>query len=228
VQFPQFTSMGSLTRLELEAMRSLYAACLQLRQEYDAAVAKVMGHYRMTDIADDYTRNHAFAHHSEVLSRLSRAAGEYERAVGLLAWRHASAATVLGTTVLDRLVNSRRPLTLDEVTRLCGEPTLGDLRAALSIPVTGLVVARGPATRERHEEERKRLLSRLDRIFYNAARLDDDKEETADEVVAGFRLTEVSPPEMDPLYEGTLEPLLPYAEELPFEIRHHLKQATPS
>lgn len=42
--------------------------------------------------------------------------------------------------------------------------------------------------------------------------------------VAACRLSEVSPPDMDPLYEGVLEPLFPYAEQLPFEISWYLRQ----
>lgn len=223
MQFPEFTALAPLSKLELEALRSLYVAGSELRHEYESALAVTGRLYRAGDIAETYTGGQAFTHHPEALLKLGHLAGEYERGVGLLAWGYVSAATVLGTTLLDRLVRGHRPLTAADVTRLCEEPTLGQLRAALSIPLTDLFVAREPEARRRRDADRTQLLDRLGGVFYNAARLDDDKE--PDEVaVAACRLSEVSPPDMDPLYEGLLEPLFPYAEQFPFEISWYLRQ----
>lgn len=221
--FPQFTNFKSLTQLEVEALRSLHAACTHLRQEFDVAAARTMGHYRLGDIAEDYARGRAFTHHREALHSLASAADNYEREVGMLAWRHAGAATVLGTTLLDRLVHGGPSLSLETVNRLCEEPTLGELREALSIPAADLLIARDEEFRDRQEEDRKLLLGRLEGIFRDAAHLGDSDGPLPDDVVAGWRLTEVSPVGMDPLYEGTLELLFSHAEGLPLDISNHLE-----
>ncbi len=224
--FPRFTVLGPLTQLELEALLSLHAACLQLRQEYEAAINTTMGHYRAGHIAEGHAQGKAFTHHREVLHKLAAAADRYEREMGMLAWQHAGAAVRLGTRVLARLVQGQKPLSVDEVTELCDEPTLGELRATLALPVDALLTPRDSLTREHLDKERQQLLQAVDGILHDAARLDDRHEPLPDDVVADFRLTQVSPPHMDPLYEGTLERLFSYAEGLPFEIAFYLEDGT--
>ncbi|MFC7831018.1 hypothetical protein [Streptomyces sp. NPDC057375] len=221
--FPHFTGRGPITQLEVEALRSLYTASLHLRQEYDAAFNRSLTHYRLGDIAEDNARGKAFTHHHDVLRKMASAAERYEREVGMLAWQHASAAVQLGTRVLGRLVHGQAPLGVDEVAALCDEPTLGELRTTLSTPAEILALHRDPLTREHREQSRKQLLQAVEGVFSDAAQLDDRYEPLPDDVVAGFRLTQVSPPDMDPLYEGRLEKLLSYAEGLPREISVHLE-----
>ncbi|MFJ9675341.1 hypothetical protein ACIRP5_31685 [Streptomyces sp. NPDC101221] len=224
--FPQFTVRGPITQLEVEALRSLYTASLHLRQEYDAAVNRTLTHNRLGDIAEDNARGKAFTHHHDVLRQMASAADRYERDVGMLAWRHASAAVRLGTRVLERLVHGQAPLGVDEVAALCDEPTLGELRTTLSTPADTLVPHRDQLIKEHQEKSRRQLLQAVEGVFSDAAHLDDRHKPLPDDVVAGFRLTQVSPPDMDPLYEGRLEQLLIYAEGLPHEISVHLEHTT--
>ncbi|MFE2182580.1 hypothetical protein [Streptomyces sp. NPDC059455] len=144
--------------------------------------------------------------------------------VGLLTWRYASAAAVLGTSVLDRVVGGRPALTAAVVTALCEEPTLGQLRDALSIPCTDLLIAREPAFRDRHDEERHELLRGVQGVTEFAAGLGDGVPEDAAGLWAG-RLTEFDRLGTDPLYEGVLGRLLPFAEQFPNEISWYLKQS---
>ena len=85
------------------------------------------------------------------------------------------------------------------MTRLCGEPTLGHLRAALSIPLTDLFVAREPEVCQRSDTDRIQLLDRLGSASYNAAHLTGDTKPYEVEVAA-CRLSELQPAGQDPLY----------------------------
>jgi hypothetical protein len=86
------------------------------------------------------------------------------------------------------------------VTRLCGEPTLGHLRAALSIPLTDLFVVREPEVCQRSDMGRIQLLDRLGIVFYNAAHLTGDTKPYEVEVAA-CRLSEIQPAGQDPLFD---------------------------
>lgn len=224
--FPQFTNLKPLTEAEVEALRSLHTACVHLRQEYDLAAARTMGHYRLKDIAEDNGRGRAFTHHQRALHSLAGAAEDYERRVGMLAWRHAASEVVLGVTLLDRLVHGGRALSLKKINLLCEEPTLGKLRQALSIPAADLLIAGDKRMVDRAEKTRTLLLDRVEMIFQEVASLEDGREDPSDGAVSERRLTEASPADGDPLYKGALEMLMPYAEALPFDIRYHLRHTT--
>ncbi|WP_327575543.1 MULTISPECIES: hypothetical protein [unclassified Streptomyces] len=188
-------------------------------------MARTMGFYRAGDIADSHSHGKPLTHHSAALHELGTASDSYERAVGVLAWQYVGAAVVLGTALKQRCLRGGPPLGVDEVERLCGEPTLGELRAALRVPTLHEAPFSDETQREFHERERAQLQESMEMVFGNAAFLRDFEKETPEDVVAGFLLSEVSPANMDPLYEGTLELLFPYAEGLPFEISFYLKHA---
>ncbi|MGW7825256.1 hypothetical protein ACWGLF_46530 [Streptomyces puniciscabiei] len=199
---------------------------MHLRQEYDLAAARTMGHYCLKDIAQDNARGRAFTHHQRALHSLAGAAEDYERRVGMLAWRHAAAEVVLGTTLLDRLVRGGEPLSLKKINLLCEEPTLGKLREALSIPAADLLIAGHKSMVDRAEKRRTLLLDRVKMIFQEVASLQECRDDPSDGAVSARRLTEASPAGGDPLYKGALEVLMPYAEALPFDIRYHLRHST--
>ncbi|WP_143659237.1 hypothetical protein [Streptomyces sp. SA15] len=171
-----------------------------------------------------YTQGRALTHHPDALHRLGRLADRYERGVGWLGWRYASTAAVLGTSILDRVVGGRPALTAAAVTELCEEPARGQLRDALSIPCTDLLIAREPAFRDRHEEDRRELLRALEGVIECAAELGDGVPTEAAALGAG-RLTEFDRLGTDPLYEGVLERLLRYSDQFPNEISWYLKQS---
>ncbi|MEU7260603.1 hypothetical protein AB0B21_33055 [Streptomyces rimosus] len=224
MEFPAFTEAAPLTAFEIEALRSLYLTLQDLRHEYESARLLHDRGYRLEEIAQVYTQGRALPHHPDALHQLGRLADRYERGVGLLAWRYASAATVLGASVLDCLVGGRPPLTATAATELCKEPTLGQLRNALSLPCSDLLVAREPAYRDRHENERHALLRAVEGVIECAAEFGGGVPKEAVSLWAG-RLTDFDRPRTDPLYENGLERLLQYAEQFPHETSWYLKQS---
>ncbi|MEU6351611.1 hypothetical protein ABZ896_20085 [Streptomyces sp. NPDC047072] len=224
MDFPLFTEAAPLTSLEIEALRSLHVTLQDLRHEYESALAVTGRSYRLEENAQVYTQGRALTHHPDSLHRLSLLAGRYERSVGLLTWRYASAAAVLGTTILERVVGGRPALTASAVTALCEEPALGRLREALATPCTDLLVAREPQFRDRHEQDRQELILAVESVIECAAELGDGVPENAAALWAG-RLTDFDRPGTDPLYEGALERLLRFADQFPNEISWYLKQS---
>jgi hypothetical protein len=224
MEFPVFTDAAPLTALEIEALRSLHVTLQDLRHEYESALALTHRSYRLEENAQVYTQGRALTHHPDALFRLGRLADRYERGVGLLTWRYASAAAVLGTSILDRVVGGRPALTAAAVTQLCEEPAFGQLRDALSIPSTDLLIARESSFRDRHEEDRRELLRGVEGVIECAAELGDGVPTDAAALWAG-RLTEFDRLGTDPLYEGVLERLLSYSDQFPNEISWYLKQS---
>ncbi|MEU1628258.1 hypothetical protein ABZ746_23595 [Streptomyces sp. NPDC020096] len=224
MDFPVFTEAVPLTALEIEALRALHVTLQDLRHEYESALALTHRCYRLEENAEVYTHGRVLTHHPDALHQLGRLADRYERGVGLLAWRYASAAAVLGTGILDRVVGGRPALTAAAVTALCEEPTLGQLREALSIPCSDLLVAREPAFRDRHEEDRHEMLGAVEGVIVCAAELGDGVPQDASALWSG-RLTDFDRLGTDPLYEGVLGQLLRYAEQFPNEISWYLKQS---
>ncbi|MFI6055448.1 hypothetical protein ACIBCO_35850 [Streptomyces violascens] len=222
MEFPEFTDTAVLTVLEIEALRALHITLQDLRHEFASALALTQRSYRMEGNAELYTQGQALTFHPEALHQAGRLADRYERGVGLLAWRYASAAAVLGTAVLDRVVHDRPAPTAAQVTALCEEPSLGELRESLA--VTGLLVTREPSYREWHDEERNRLLAGVEGTIENATELGDGVP-TDTKSVAGGRLTDFDREGADPLYEGILDRLLRYAGQLPMEISWFLNQS---
>ncbi|WP_055534324.1 hypothetical protein [Streptomyces graminilatus] len=224
MEFPEFTDAASLTTLEIEALRALQVTLQDLRNEYESALAVTSRSYRLKGNAEVYTQGRALTHHPDALFRLSRLADRYERGVGLLVWHYASAAAVLGTSILDRVVGGRPKLTAAGVTALCEEPSLGQLRDALSIPCTDLLIARESWFREQRDEDRQGLLRAVEGIVECAAEIGEGVPSDTAALWAG-RLTEFDRVGTDPLYEGVLERLLGFAEQFPSEISWYLKQS---
>ncbi|MFC9431920.1 hypothetical protein [Streptomyces sp. NPDC056987] len=220
--FPDLANLPDLTAHEAGALRSLHVAQTELQHSYESALAASGRAQRTHEIAEIHTEGQPFTHHPEALLSLGHFAAAYEREVGMLAWRYVGAAIVLGVTVLDRLVRCRPPLTEAAVTRLCDEPTLGELRAALSIRHTRLFLARPHKERQEAEDRRQMAMRSMEGIFFNVAAVLERSEN--DSGIEAARLAEVNPPNMDPFYENILEYLFALAEQLPYEISWYLKQ----
>lgn len=222
MRFPQLTELASLTTLEAEALRSLHHACNYLKYEWQTALALVDRLGAQRDAIEDYAAHLPFTHHYEATRETGAASYEYERSLGNASWRYASAYAVLGIAVFDRLVQGRPPLTAVTVQGLFEEPTLAQLRDALLIPPSQLLVARDDILiLEMMEERQQQLLSRLDSAFYNVMHLDEQV--PMDEEKAGAcKLTVVGPRDMDPLYDDLLDPMFALAEQTPFEISQFL------
>ncbi|RNG37374.1 hypothetical protein [Streptomyces botrytidirepellens] len=223
MDFPAFTDSAPLTALEIEALRALHVTLQDLRHEYESALAVTHRYQRLKENAEVYAQGRGLTHHPDALHQLGRLAYRYERGVGLLVWRYASAAAVLGIRVLDRIVGDRPALTAVAVTRLCEEPSLGQLRDALSIPCSDLLIAREPEVQDRHEERRHALLRAVEDIIEFAAELEKGPRDTA-ALWSGW-LTTFDRPDVDPLYEGVLDGLLSLAGQLPYEISWYLTQS---
>ncbi|MFF1593162.1 hypothetical protein ACFVY0_34335 [Streptomyces sp. NPDC058286] len=226
MRFPQFDERGTLTTTEVEALRSLNAAFLTARYEWQTACTmwdRLRNAGAVTELRSAHT---AFPFFEDAVDEIANGVTAYERQVALTAWRYAAAALVLGVTVLQRVAEAKPPLTATEVDELCQEPTLGRLHEALSVPVADLVPERAhhsgiPNDREdtgrRWAKMRDGVADAMDLVLELAADEDAAHPRTKDEA-AGCLLTQHCPPHTDPVYEGVLEPLFRLAEEVPFDI----------
>jgi hypothetical protein len=226
MRFPRFDERGSLTTTELEALRSLNAAFLTARYEWQSAVTLWDRLASADDVAELHETQTSFPFYGQAVHEIASGATAYERHTALTAWRYTAAAVVLGVTVLQRLAEAKPPLTAALVEELCQEPTLGRLHAALSVPVADLLPEREhhsaiPDEREdtarRWAKVRDGVDGAMDLVLEIAADEDAEHPRTKDEA-AGCLLTEHCPPHTDPVYQGVLEPLFRLAEELPFGI----------
>ncbi|MEU3315826.1 hypothetical protein ABZ743_24560 [Streptomyces sp. NPDC006662] len=224
MDFPEFADPAPLTAFEVEALRALHITLQDLRHEHESALALSHRYFRAEGIARLYTQGRALTHHPDALNQLGHLAGDYERGVGLLTWRYASAAAVFGTTLLERLVAGRAALTAATVTTLCEEPTLGHLRDSLSIPSTALLVAQEGEDQKSHDAERLELLRAVEGAVECAAELGDGVPQDAAALWDG-RLTDWDRPDRDPLYEWGLGKIVRYAHQMPHEIGRYLKYA---
>ncbi|WP_331719959.1 hypothetical protein [Streptomyces sp. NBC_00147] len=231
MRFPQFDKRDTLTTTEVEALRSLNAAFLTARYEWQTACTMWDRLRNAADVAGHH-ETPAFPFFEEAVDEIARGVSAYERRVALTAWRYAAAALVLGVTVLQRVAEAKPPLTATEVDELCQEPTLGRLHEALSVPVADLVPERAhhsgiPNDREdtgrRWAKMRDGVADAMDLVLELAADEDAAHPRTKDEA-AGCLLTQHCPPHTDPVYEGVLEPLFRLAEEVPFDITRVIKQ----
>ncbi|MFF1733747.1 helix-turn-helix domain-containing protein [Streptomyces sp. NPDC058247] len=234
VGFPTFTD--ALAEHEAEALRTLYVTCQGLQHEYESALAVSGRASRVQDTVDVYGRGQALPHHSDALNEMHRLAERYERGLGLLAWRYASAAAVLGVRILERVAQGRPALSASEVAALCEEPTLNELRQALSLPGAALLPARDAAYQEWHDRSREELLQSVAATIGYATEIGPGVPTEPDEAAAG-RLTDYEGsrhhgqvrgrpddrPGHQPLYEGVLERLLARTALYPDEIDWSLK-----
>ncbi|WP_280727921.1 hypothetical protein [Kitasatospora sp. MAA4] len=207
--------------MEYEALASLHFAVNDLRHEWVASRAVVDRMIALIDHADHADSETRFAHRSKALSQVSRAAYRYSRAVETAMWPCVSAYTVLGITLLDRVVSGHGPLEAHTVHALSGEPTVAELQAALSIPVAGLQRARFSSAQESAQEHQDEVLSAVEGLYQDLA--DSARDKPLDRVqAAACRLTEADDPGIDPLWEGLLEPLAFLAEQNTLEIGYYL------
>ncbi|MEU5136944.1 hypothetical protein [Streptomyces californicus] len=226
MRFPQFNESGPLTGYELEAMRSLSTAFLTARYEWQTACTMWDRLHAAGETAALGRAPASFSFHEEAVGRLASGVGGYERHAALVAWRYTAAALVLGVAVLRRIAEDKPPLTVTGVEELCQEPTLGQLHAALSVPVPDLVPERRypadiPGERESSARQwvtmRKGVAGVIDLVLELATDEEAAHPRTRDEA-ATCLLTQHCPPHTDPVYEGVLQPLFQLAEQVPYDI----------
>ncbi|WP_405824342.1 hypothetical protein OG705_29495 [Streptomyces sp. NBC_00838] len=230
MRFPQFDERGPLAAHELEALRSLNAAFLTARYEWQTACTMWDRLYNAGDSAELRRAPMTFSFYEEAVGQLASGVGAYERRAALVAWRYTAAALVLGVAVLRRVAETEAPLTVTGVEELCQEPTLGQLHEALSVPVADLVPERlhaaGPGEREdtarRWAKVRDDVDGVMDLVLEWAADEDEAHPRTKDEA-ATCLLSQHCPPQSDPTYDGVLEPLFRLAEEAPYFISRIIK-----
>ncbi|MEV5203221.1 hypothetical protein [Streptomyces sp. NPDC053720] len=209
----------------MQALQSLHHACNASQAEWRSALALVDRLSAQMETAESHGEGRPFPHHVEAVNDARSGAYRYERELGLTAWRYASAHAVLGITLFDRVVAGVPALSASKVDELCEEPTLEQLRRALSIPVERLLSARkDPSYRKRAHEDRQALIAGLD-YAHRDIRVVDPACPMTEEEAWSCRLTDHSPLGTDPMYEGILEPLLNICEETPLEISWCLKNA---
>ncbi|MEC4020457.1 hypothetical protein [Streptomyces sp. H27-D2] len=230
MRFPRFDERGSLTTIELEALRSLNAAFLTARYEWQSAGTLWDRLQSTGDVAELHEAQTTFPFYSQAVQEIASGATAYERHAALTAWRYTAAAVVLGVTVLQRVAEAKPPLTATTVGELCQEPTLGRLHEALSVPVADLLPERDhslPNEREDTARRWARVRDGVDGAIEVVVEIAADEEEAhprTKEEAAGCLLTQHCPPHTDPVYQGILEPLFRLAEEVPFDITRVIKK----
>ncbi|MEU3620469.1 hypothetical protein ABZ725_50690 [Streptomyces sp. NPDC006872] len=230
MRFPPFDDQGTLTTIELEALRSLHAAYMTARYEWQSAVAVWDRLYTARDLADlRATEQPPFRYYEEAVEEIASDASDYERHTALLTWRYAASAAVLGITVLERVARAKPSLTASTVEELCQEPTLGRLRDALSVSAADFLPDRERSFRDERKEMAERwadLRDGVDTAIGIVVGIADDEGAAyprTREEAAGCLMTEHSPSYTDPVYQGILEPLLVVAEEVPYGISRIIK-----
>ncbi|MFF2518469.1 hypothetical protein [Streptomyces sp. NPDC058086] len=229
MRFPPFDDRGTLTTIELEALRSLHGAWLTALYEWQSASLVTDRLHAARELADlrDRTEQAPFRYQEEAVSEIVHGAYDYERHTALTAWRYAAAAAVLGITVLERLASGKPPLTASAVKELCQEPPLGRLRDALAVPAARFLPAYDPFD-ERGEMTKRwaKLREGVDDAMAVVVEIAVDQGSAyprTKEEAAGCLMTESSPPTTDPVYEPILEPLFSVAEEAPYAISRVIK-----
>lgn len=231
MRFPPFDDRGTLTTIELEALRSLHGAYMTARYEWQSAVAIWDRLSTASDLAGlRATERPPLRYYEEAVDAIGNRADDYERRTALITWRYAASAAVLGIAVLERVARAKPPLTASVVEDLCQEPTLGRLREALSVPAADFLPAR---ERSSFRDERKEMAERwadlrdgVDIAIETVVGITQDEgaaHPRTKEEAAGCLMTEHSPSWTDPVYQGILEPLLVVAEEVPYGISRVIK-----
>jgi hypothetical protein len=228
MRFPPFDDRGTLTTIELEALRSLHGAWLTARYEWQSASLVTDRLHAARDVTElrDRTEQVPFRYQDDAVGEIVHGAYAYERHTALTAWRYAAAATVLGITVLERHATGKPPLTASAVKELCQEPNLGRLRDALSVPTAQFLPDNDPFDRRDMTERWAKLRESVDNAIEIVAEIAVDQGSAyprTKEEAAGCLMTEHSPPTTDPVYEGILEPLFSVAEEAPYAISRAIK-----
>ncbi|MGW2328241.1 hypothetical protein ACWC5C_21080 [Streptomyces sp. NPDC001700] len=226
MRFPDLRELGPLSVLEWETLRSLNRACVDLRQEWKSACTQIGRAATRMELTEDYAQHSGFFHHLEAVNAAYEAASDYEWRVSRITWRYASASALLGIRVLDRLVSGQPPLAPSLVKQLAStEPTLGQLSEAFSLVPSRLRAAQDAGDQQRDTVEYELLTAAMRRVYYDVTHQSAaDRGRTAKEADE-CRLTLVSEPDVDPLWEYLLEPVLQLAERLPYDISWWLSHA---
>lgn len=223
MQFPLTRLAGPelapLSEAEAEALRSLHNACTHLERERGDALSHALHLRESAAIVGDYLSGTGFPQHPRALEELSEAALAYERQAEAIVWCYASAYAVLAITVLDRLVSEGPPLDADAVEELCQEPTIGRLRAALSIPSSRLIA---PSDGEQQDDLPigSHALTAVEEVRTQILGGEKPKDEQA---VDASRLSAVRPVHVTPL-GLSLSFTLPVATTASWEIYKYLKR----
>ncbi|MEY9940505.1 hypothetical protein [Streptacidiphilus sp. MAP5-3] len=220
--FPSFHELPGLTSDEHQALRSMSRACQIADGERQAAYATASRLSRLSDAVEDLEPGTDGGPTSfrELTHELAGQAWDWDTAVEQITCWYVTAYTVLGITVLDRIVHGKPPLTAEQLHRLTREPSLGELRAALLIPVRDLLVRRSEVEITRQEHRRAELVDRLGSV---KAAIQTWLEDTPDHVVDQARISVSGAKDTDEVWTGLLDPLIAVAEQTPYEISNHLR-----
>ncbi|MFE7527699.1 hypothetical protein ACFU7Y_18575 [Kitasatospora sp. NPDC057542] len=222
MEFPTRTALAGLGPAEYEALVSLREAVNTLDVELRTALAAEDRARAWEANAEHGAEERRFAFEVEAFRDLGRAAFRCADEIEVLLWRYASAFTVLGISILERLAAGGPPLSDAAVERLCEEPTLAEFERAISVPVDGLL-NREEAQLNRRREERAKLLDFIE-IAYEClgdTEIDNPKDRAT---AAGARLSVDHPKNMDrPWTGGHLDTLVALARQTPHEISRVLK-----
>ncbi|MFD8781315.1 hypothetical protein [Kitasatospora sp. NPDC059599] len=219
MEFPTRKALAGLGAAEYEALASLWEAVSTLHVELSTALAAEDRARRLEDNAERRTEEARFAFEVEAFSGLGRVAFQCADELETLVWRYASAAAVLGISVLERLAASGPPLPEEVVERLCAEPTLAEFERAAAVPVDGLLNRKGEDL-ERHREERRKMLYLVETAYECLGDSDDPMDRST---AAGARISVDHPKGMDRPWVGLLDSLVGLALQNPNEISHVLK-----
>ncbi|MDG4859044.1 hypothetical protein P8605_12915 [Streptomyces sp. T-3] len=133
-RFPELGGFGPLSAAELAALRSLHHAYAEMEQELQTARAMTGRLAARADLAADEPGGPG-AYYASAVGELCSEALDFERKVGELAWRTASASMMVSIAVWHRLLTGQSPLADQAVAYLAShEPTLGELKTALEGP----------------------------------------------------------------------------------------------
>ncbi|MCZ4102938.1 hypothetical protein [Streptomyces sp. H39-C1] len=222
-RFPDLKDLGLLSSEESGALRCLNRAHVELRGEWECAHALTRRLLAKADLEEGYTGQGPTPHHQLAARAASSAAVAYERTIGEITWRYASAATVLGITIWDRLTCGRPPLSTQTLEVLAAEePTLGQLRGIFSGPYARLLAFRADEPWRSAGMEQVDLLGLLESASFNVTHTKTNGRYPEESEAADCRLTTASPPDVDAFWEDLLPPALHLAEAVPFAIAQRL------
>ncbi|MEW2467914.1 hypothetical protein AB0919_23260 [Streptomyces sp. NPDC046994] len=229
-RFPDLKELGPVAAHEWRTLRSLNLAYVDLRHEWEAACLKTDGLRVKLDVVEEYaTPDLRYQHHLAALGELYDSADVYERQASALTWRSASAAVVLGMTVLDRLVCDRPPLAESLVEKLSThEPTLGTLREVCDAPYERLIAARADDHYGTEAKAREELLGLLRGAAYNLEHIEIGGRRLNALEIDDCQLSVTSPALQDPLWDDLLRPMLTLAESVPYAIARWLDRGSVS
>ncbi|MEV6973239.1 hypothetical protein [Kitasatospora sp. NPDC093806] len=221
MEFPARTALAGLGPAEYEALVSLHEAVNTLDVELRSALAAEDRARAWEAGAERRAEKTRFAFEVEAFRGLGHAAFRCADELEVLLWRYASAFTVLGTGILERLAAGGPPLSDAVVGRLCEEPTLAEFERAVAVPVERLL-DREEEHLKRAREERRKLLDLVETAYECLG--DTGIENPMDRAAAaGARLSADHPTHMDRPWTGRLDTLVALARQTPHEIARVLK-----